>query len=320
MGAGLAVQLIAPRFYFYSGLATGVLSGALPPDANRIDIAAFAERHGVAFIDGEMSGINGHRVRLRDGRSVAFDLLSLSCGSAVDHDISGEVWPVKPLANLTWLRTELEERLARGKTPTIMVAGSGVTGTEVAASLAGLGERHGTRLPITLVGPPQQGMGWHSLYRTLEQRGVVRLPDRRVQARTDRVRLDDGSELPCDYLVAATGLRPVPPLSVLPTLQSLDDPAIFASGDCAEFIPHPLPKHGVFGVREAPVLADNLIAFARGETLREYRPQRRFLSILDLGNGEGFATWGGLAHRSRAALRLKRRLDFGFVDRFRFAR
>lgn len=318
--AGLEPVLIAPRWFDYSGLVTGMLSGALPLDASQIDVAALAWRRGVDFIDGEAEVVESaaRQVRLADGRVLEYDLLSLCTGSGVADGIGAgdEVWPVKPLANLRRLRLELEQRL-QTRSPTIVVAGGSVTGTEVAASLAGLVERHGRTPAITLVGPPQHGRAWADLGLSLERRGIRRLPERRVVAHTaEGAQLDHGGEIAAEFVAVATGLRPARAIAVGPTLQSLDDPAVFATGDCALFAPRPLPHHGVFGVRQAPVLAHNIAALARGAPLVGYRPQRRYLSILDLGNGEGFATWGGLANRSRAALRLKRRLDFGFVRRF----
>lgn len=319
--AGLDPLLIAPRHFHYSGLATGVLSGALPENANRVDVAALAERHGIAFIEDKATAIDrtGRTVTLRDGRTIGYDLLSLNVGSEIARPIpgDGDVRPVKPLSQVTHLRFDLEAAFEQGRHPVVVIAGAGPTGTEVAASIAGLVERRHARADILLVGRPVPG--WESLYADLRQRGVILFADRRVAERSaTHVQLDDGARLRCDFCVAATGLAPNPlGPSVGATLQSQGDTAIFAAGDCAHFLPRTLPMLGVFGVRQAPFLARNLIAAARGLPLRPYRPQRRWLSILDLGNGEGFATWGTLTHRSRAALHLKRHLDFAFLRRFR---
>jgi NADH dehydrogenase FAD-containing subunit len=57
------------------------------------------------------------------------------------------------------------------------------------------------------------------------------------------------------------------------------------------------------------VLLHNLGAVLDGDPLRRYRPQRRALLILNLGDGTGLATWGGFAWRGRAAFWLKDRID-----------
>ena len=71
------------------------------------------------------------------------------------------------------------------------------------------------------------------------------------------------------------------------TLQSLDDQNVFAAGDCATQIYQKRPKSGVFAVRQGPVLAHNLRAKLLERSLQSYRPQKRFLSILSLGNQFG---------------------------------
>ena len=76
----------------------------------------------------------------------------------------------------------------------------------------------------------------------------------------------------------------------------------------------PRPPAGVFGVRAAPILLHNLLA-ARGGARLPYRPQRRWLSIMDLGDRTGLAVRGRVWWLGRSALWLKRRLDLGFVRR-----
>mgnify|MGYP006304448379 CR=1 FL=1 len=100
------------------------------------------------------------------------------------------------------------------------------------------------------------------------------------------------------------------------TLRSPADERVFAVGDCARFLPSPLPRIGVFGVRQAPVLLHNLAAAVAGDALAEYHPQRRWLSILDLGDATGLLLYGPFWFMGRPALWLKQRLDRGFVQGF----
>ena len=63
-------------------------------------------------------------------------------------------------------------------------------------------------------------------------------------------------------------------------------PDLFAAGDCAALGWAPwVRKAGVFAVREGPVLDANLRARLSGAAPRRYRPQRQFLSLLNLGGG-----------------------------------
>lgn len=328
--AGLSVTLIDPGAFWYSGAATGMLSGALETAAARAEPGALpgpfehvAAR--VARVDAP-----ARQVALDDGRTLEFDVLSLNTGSAVAETAltrSGAL-PVKPVANLAALRERVEA--ARGALR-VMVAGAGATGVEVALSIAALQRRLGAAVQVDLAGPGQLLPGWPEraarlAERAVKQAGVTR-HGVRAQAVCEGGWIDEtGRERPADISIAATGLSAQLPegfdagpegLPVGPDLAWRADPAVFAAGDCAHLTHAPRPKLGVFGVRAAPVLIDNLLAAARGAAQRErYDPQARWLSLMDLGDGTGLGRYGGLAHRSALALALKRWIDARFVQRY----
>jgi len=333
--AGLDPVLIAPGTFVYSGLAGAVLSGAVAAQDASIDIAALARAHGIRHRTGCVTGMNrtGRTLTLSDGTSVPFDLVSFNIGSTV-RELAGthaSVWPVKPLTNLFNLRLAIMTDPVKGPGPTLVVVGDGPTGFEVAASLIGLQERLGQPPDVILIGQ-EADAAWapagaaRHLVRSLERRGLRRVRARVVSHSDGEVLLDDGRTLACRHVVLATGLQapvltttldmPLDPLGrlrVTPTLQSVDDPAVFAAGDCAAIEGHPRPFAGVFGVRAAGALIDNLCAMGRGAPLTPYRPQARWLSILDLADGTGLAMRGSLWWAGRPALSLKRHLDLGFL-------
>lgn len=306
-----------------------------------IDVAALARTTGVDYRPGRVTSIDRtrRRVVLESGESLQFDAASLNIGSEASPPAAilpeAGIWSVKPLDRLLALRTALEAAVRRGSGPqTVVVAGGGQTGYEVAAAAAGLMSRLGLPSHVFLAsrgapswGPPE---ALRRLNQVLVDRGVTIVRASVVERGADYCRLADGERLPCDHLIWATGLRPPPliaglalPLSrdsrlrVTPSLCSIGDEAIFGVGDCAVLDHAPRPTAGVFGVRAAPVLLNNLAALADGRPVRRFNPQRAWLSIMDLGDGQGLAIRGGLWSLGRPALRLKRYLDLGFVRRMR---
>lgn len=335
--AGLNVTLVAPAEFHYSGLASGVLSGALPAAAGRIDVAALAASHQVEHLQTTVEGVDlsARTVQPARGAALTFDLVSFNVGSTVRDPMgligAPEVWPVKPLARLLDLKARLEGMLeSEGRAPRIVVAGGGQTGFEIAAALAGLCARHGRPADVTIISrtPPRwaPAAALSNLRRHLKDRGIAVLSGEVVDREPGRCHLADGGALPCDVLVLASGLVAPPLISALglpvdgsgrlrvtPALHALDDPCVFAAGDCAVVEGAPRPPVGVFGVRAAPILADNLIARAQSAQMRAYQPQRRWLSITDLGDETGLAQRGRFWWRGRTALWLKRRLDLDFI-------
>ena len=109
------------------------------------------------------------------------------------------------------------------------------------------------------------------------------------------VELVGGEEIQAGLIVGAAGVRALPWLSELglettdgfldvgPTLQTTNDPQIFATGDCANMGFAPRPKAGVFAVRQAPVLAANIAAQVAGSELQSFEPQRDYLKLISLG-------------------------------------
>ena len=340
--AGIRPILVAPVTFHYSGLSTGVLSGALAPGENTLDIARLATACGMMHVPTTVDHVDTARriVHLNDGQELPYDALSLNVGSIVrampglvDHP---GVWTIKPLSRLVHLRAHLEGlSQAAQPCPRIVVAGGGQSGFEVSAVLAGLCMRLFGRQSVTLVSP-DFSMSWappgaaRILHASFNKRGIARKTGRVTGMSDGACRLDAGEDLPCDVLVLATGLGAPPTASNLPVdhdangriivtsgLNVPDNPRIFAVGDCASIVGHKRPSLGVFGVRAAPVLLRNLCAMARGEKLEAYIPQKRWLSILDLGDGTGLAIRDTLWNRGRCALHLKRWLDKRFLARTR---
>ena len=103
-------------------------------------------------------------------------------------------------------------------------------------------------------------------------------------------------------------------------LQVIDQPQIFASGDCAVIDTCPRPPSGVWAVRAAIPLALNLQASCQKKTLRKWRPQRKALQLIGGFKGGlpiAWALWGPLLLGPHPWWwRLKARIDRSFMHQF----
>jgi NADH dehydrogenase FAD-containing subunit len=143
-------------------------------------------------------------------------------------------------------------------------------------------------------------------------------------------RLDRGRTIQFDMAALATGVSPpelfeksglaVGPdggMLVNERLQSVSYPELLGGGDCIAFKPQPLPRIGVFAVRQNPILAHNVLAKLDDGQPRVFRPgSLSNLLILNMGDSTGILHWRGFSVRSRLALRLKDWIDRRFMRRF----
>ena len=347
---GAELVLIDPGRFWYSGLATGMLGGSYQPEEDTIVPRRLVEQCGGRFIQDRLVGLDRqHRdVHLAGGQTLDYDLLSLNLGSEVKAgaingaEAAAGAWTVKPIHNLKALRQNLHQRFDDRREPPlrIVVIGGGATGPEVMANLVGLARRHEANINATLLTRSNRllkqapARASACLQASLEQRGVrVRLATSAKHIQDGHVALEGGEAVSYDVLVLATGLRPPRMLKQLglplgdedglqvnAALQSVEDEVIFGTGDCIDFEPRALPKLGVFGVREAPILLHNLLASLDGRPLKPYEPQKKWLYILNLGDGTGLAVRGRWWQHGRWCLWWKDHLDRKFLRQYRTLR
>jgi selenide,water dikinase len=171
----------------------------------------------------------------------------------------------------------------------------------------------------------------HNFQRVLAERQVVMHLNSEVTQVSGRgLRTSDGTVMEMDEIVwvtqagGAAWLRQTGLaldadgfIQVNEQLQSTNDPAVFAAGDIAAFINRPLPKAGVFAVRQAKPLAANLRRSVLGEPLISYRPQRDWLALISTGDRFAVASRGALSWQGGWVWRWKDWIDRRFMDKFR---
>jgi selenide, water dikinase len=339
-GVRLTVVIDQPEAV-YSGMVPGFVAGDYAAHELAIDVVPLARRARARVVIARAVSIDAgaHRIELEGRPSLAYDVASLDVGATVRGlDLPGvraHALATRPIARLV---ADLDARIAALPTRTrVVIVGGGAAGVELAFTLD-------TRLRAT--GRAPEMLLFTEGAELLEDYGrrVRRLAGDalaargiriRTGARVGAVRADGivlaGESTSADLVVWATGAAPLPfpcgsglPLDaegfvrVEPTLEVVGTPDLFAAGDCASlpFAPW-VRKAGVYAVREGPVLDGNLRARLGGRALRAYRPQRDFLTLLNLGGSEAIAAKWGVALRGRSAFRLKDWIDRRFVERFR---
>ncbi len=165
----------------------------------------------------------------------------------------------------------------------------------------------------------------------LDEKAIeIRRASRVAKVLPDGVELIDGTQIDSNLTVWLTGPASQPLfresgltvdergfLLVNDSLQSVDDPAIFAVGDCSTLANYPeTPKAGVYAVRQAPVLWTSLMAAIEKTPLPSFEPQQGFLSLLNTGDGKALIRYKEFIGRNRWAWHLKDWIDRRFMSRY----
>jgi selenide,water dikinase len=326
----------------YSGMLPGHIAGHYPRAALEIDLVRLARHAGARLVIGRASGIDraAGRIEIAGRPDIAYDTVAFDIGATADMPalagFATHAWPAKPLGPFADAWADFVAAQPACATPRIAVIGGGVAGIELALAMAHRLRTAGTTPAVTVLeaGPtalPGPGAGTRRrIAQACDAAGVTLRTDAPVvQVAAGRIMLGDGTVLAADFILGAAGARAAPWLArtglatdragflaVGPTLQSLNDPAVFAAGDCAALTHAPRPKAGVYAVRAAPVLAHNLRAALSGGPMRRFRPQRDYLKLISLGDRVAVGQRSGLTASGPWLWRQKDRIDRAFMARF----
>jgi len=342
---GARLTLVVDRpIAVYSGMVPGFVAGQYSREDLEIDVRPLALRAGARCIVSPATGLDpdARRLLLADRPPITYDTVSFDVGSTVAGlEIPGSrehAIPTRPIGEFVRRVDEVLAGVRGRKAFRVVVVGAGAGGVEVAFTLAArLRSEPGRRVDVLLLEGGSRVLPGYaaSAARRVEAAAAARAVTIRCDAavarvETDAVHLAGGERIATDATVWVAGAAALPIFAgsgietdargfarIRPTLQCRGHDDVFAVGDCAAWTAGPaLAKAGVYAVRQGPVLAHNLTARARGGRLRAYRPQRDFLSLLNLGDGRAIGTKWGVAAEGRALFALKDWIDRRFVRRF----
>lgn len=339
--ADVEVVLVTPGAYqHYSGMLPGAMAGHYTRAQCRIDLRPLTRKAHATLEVNRIVGMDAGRrcVELADGRRIEYDLLSLDVGSEIDVswlEMAGaKLLPVKPLDDFfdAWPGVV---SAAMGKPGyRLVVVGGGAAGVELALAARHAFSRAGIEARVDLVVSdsgllPEHAPGVRRRATRFLDRAGVHVHCMRAVGETGGVMLSDGTRLPADCVIAATGARAPHWLQASRLLldesgyvtvnghhRSLSHPNVFAAGDVCARQDLIMARSGVYAVRAGPVLAANLLATLNGCKPVTHKPQRRSLNLLACGPRHAIASWGGFSAEGAWVWRWKDLIDRRFIARF----
>jgi selenide,water dikinase len=326
----------------YSGMLPGHIAGHYTREDLEIDLVRLARFAGARVILDRAVGLDAaaKTITLEGGQQIAYDVASIDVGITselpqipgfTEHAIGAK--PLDIYAE-TWAHY-VEAARRDGHAEPVAVIGGGVAGVELSLAMAhALRQATGTA-NVTLIEAEETILGADPTPRphlqlALEESGVsIRNNTIISEIRATGPTLDTGETLAAGLTIGVAGARPQSWLAdtglplhegfviVDPTLQVSGHPDLFAVGDCAHLAHAPRPKAGVYAVRAAPILYNNLRAALSGQEMRAFKPQKDYLKLISLGRKSALAEKWGRVWQGPWLWRIKNHIDQKFMRMFR---
>lgn len=346
---GVRVTLISENLLTpYSGMLPGYVAGHYLSAQTTIDLNKLCRRAGVRWIKARVVALDPDEqsLSLASQAAVSFDRLSIDIGSTPDLSVKGAsefATGVKPIARFQQRWNQLLRQVSASQALAVDgdwgVVGAGAGGVELVLAMAHrmqpfpqlrfhLIYQSASILPgypVKVVTAVERrlrdyGVSLHANFSVKEvtAQGVSSAAGQQL-ALTESIWCTGalGAQWAADSGLASTDKNFI---CVNEYLQSTSHPAIFAAGDIAEMVADPRPKAGVYAVRQAPQLEENLRRAFNQQPLRKVKLQTQFLSLLSLGAREAIASRNGLVAKGRWVWRWKDYIDQKFMRQFETVR
>lgn len=315
---------------YYSGMLPAFIEDIYDAQAISFDLQALCQQKGIDFVQDTITEINDQDQMVHTERaSYSYDLLSMNLGStAIDFfelDPNHSTY-VKPIMKAVNFKKKLDQEVKTGqKNYKMLIVGGGAAGVELALAFD---SQYGS-LEIDLITaspcllPIFNKRCRQMVEADFKKKGIGLYLDERVLAVEGKQVRTDKNLRAFDYLVMCTGIQGSKisykgfNLAANNYVQ-VDDKLMandhtLAMGDMVELSKYPdLPKAGVYAIRQAPILFNNLKVMLEkrpASQLAAYRPQKTYLQILNSGGKRAIANYGPLAFQGKWAWKLKDKID-----------
>ncbi|WP_461204840.1 NAD(P)/FAD-dependent oxidoreductase [Clostridium sp. DL1XJH146] len=337
---GYNITLISDgRFQYYSGMAASYLENIYELEEIVFDLQEICRGYSVKFIQKEVEKIDSinKKVWLNDGTFENYSILSINMGSTIAFkDMANKyenVVTVKPLSNLSSIKAAIEKLHSEEK---IVILGGGAAGVEIACALrVNLNQLH-KNIDITIVdGNNSILKGFNDKAKKIATKRILELGiktelnSRVKDIQKNNIVLDNGQTVQYNLLIIASGAKASNVFMnsdfscdkkgypwIESTLQTKTDNHIFAVGDCASFQEYThVKKIGVYAIKEAPILEENIKRILGSKTLVEYLPQNKYLLIVSLGDKKALLIYDKVSFYGRIPWAIKNYIDKSFMKK-----
>ena len=318
-----------PRQY-YSGMLAGFIEGIYTEDDISFDVARLCKDAGVKYIEDKILSIEkqSHQI-ITQNSCYSYDFLSINLGSLSKVNFPTDykdVTCVKPILNVVSAKNEIENLCKFIGRPKIFFLGAGASGVELALAFKTAFPQ--AEISLITAGDILNNFNKgakNKLEKLLIKKSIHIFKNERVVEVSDNIIKTSRNSYPFDHVFITAGFCGSDVefdgfltfnnnyIAAEDTL-FVDDNAL-AMGDVASIRKYPhIPKAGVFAIRQAPILYDNLLKIIKGEDdFKTYIPQKNYLQIINCGNRTAMSNLGNVSFYGKVSWIIKDKIDRAYM-------
>lgn len=317
---------------YYSGMLSGFVENIYSEEEISFDLPRLAKKAGVDFVLDKIVEINRDEKYVKTEEDVYyFDFLSMNLGSSQNINFkidSEDVVNTKPILNIVNAKNELViDKIKNDAIGKILFIGAGASGIELSISFREIFKE--AIIEIVTAHDILENMSEtarNKIKTELMKKNIFLHDHEYVKEVKDKVVYTDKGEHQFDYLfvtsgfkgpeVKFTGFKVDDKNCVVVNKCLFADENSLAMGDQVTIDEYKnLPKAGVFAIREAPILYNNLRKLLQGKKdFINYEPQTKYLQIVNCGNKRAIMNYGNFAFKGFIPWIIKDRIDRKYME------
>ena len=276
------------------------------------------------------------QVKLESGNALAYDVCVIATGGEdATYGVKGvkeNAYLFRQANQIAKIREEIEALMQDQKSISVAIIGAGISGVEALGELLRVYKHH-SRLQIHLIeqanqllpGFPQSidaDIRHHCRFlpvhfytgeqvKSINKNSVSFSSGVRISAQL--ILWCAGVKLPT-FLVESSIGQPHQWLPIDPTLQTLENPDLFAIGDVSDF-PNPLKKQAYYAMEMGEHLAENIQRYLQNRVLQPFKPSKKPM-IVSFGDIETYLVAGERVVASKAFALVKEGIYQVYMAKF----
>lgn len=316
---------------YYSGMLSGFVEGIYTEDEISFDVRELSKRANVNYVEEKIISIDKNKkVVTTENDEYSYDFLSINLGSMANVNFPVDdngVLNVKPISKLVEAKENFLKKGFKDESKKIYFIGGGASGVELAFSF----REAFKNFDITIITSGEilenfNEKSRNKVRKLLNKKNINLVEGSFVTEIKNHTIITESVNYEFDYVFLTSGFKGVDVKYidfdvdkrnyVTVDERLMVDESTFSMGDSANIYKYPnLPKAGVFAIREAPILLENLMsALKNSGDKKSYEPQLKYLQILNCGGKKAIMNYGKFSFYGRLSWWLKDKIDRKYME------